>query len=200
MGKRAEKKIYYRNAILSSAKEMFEKFGFENTTIEQIAQNANIGLGTAYNYFSSKEELYISSMLNILTTSENSSFDVNAYNSSNTVEAIFDLVSHELSIIKIINKKVWQTAMPAIFASFKSDSVFFKKVLAVDLNIIDKIKSILINHKEKGFFDVDLDIEITTNTLFGTIIFQVFYYIYTDEVDFDYTLQQIKDSIQFTLR
>ncbi len=45
--------------ILESAQEYFLRYGFKKTNIEEIAKHAGIGKGTVYNYFGSKEELFI---------------------------------------------------------------------------------------------------------------------------------------------
>ncbi len=45
--------------ILDTAIELFSKKGFDNTTIDAIAQALNIGKGTVYHYFESKEDLFI---------------------------------------------------------------------------------------------------------------------------------------------
>ncbi|WDE98301.1 TetR/AcrR family transcriptional regulator [Lentisphaera profundi] len=46
-----------RELILNSASKKFKDKGFANTTISTIAKDANIGKGTIYEYFSSKEDL-----------------------------------------------------------------------------------------------------------------------------------------------
>jgi len=48
-----------REIILMSAAELFAKNGFHETNITDIAHSAGIGKGTVYEYFSSKDELYI---------------------------------------------------------------------------------------------------------------------------------------------
>jgi len=53
---REQKRKMYQDKILSAAREVFSENGFENTTIEQIAERAGIGMGTAYNYFKSNLE------------------------------------------------------------------------------------------------------------------------------------------------
>lgn len=53
--RRERKKEETRSRILSSAFKLFAENGFEATTIDQIAEAADIGKGTFYNYFSSKE-------------------------------------------------------------------------------------------------------------------------------------------------
>ncbi len=49
-----------RREILEAAKEVFWERGFQNATIEKIAQRAELAVGTLYCYFQSKEEMYVS--------------------------------------------------------------------------------------------------------------------------------------------
>ena len=48
-----------REIILMSAADLFAKNGFHETNITDIAHSAEIGKGTVYEYFSSKDDLYI---------------------------------------------------------------------------------------------------------------------------------------------
>jgi len=47
------------NIILESAERLFIANGYENTTMEQIANESEFSKGTLYNYFQSKDELYL---------------------------------------------------------------------------------------------------------------------------------------------
>ena len=53
------KKSDKRNRIIYAALIVFSKDGFQNAKIEDIAKAADIGKGTLYEYFSSKEELFL---------------------------------------------------------------------------------------------------------------------------------------------
>lgn len=46
-----------RQAILSAALQLFQKLGYEQTTMRLIAREAGVSLGNAYHYFQSKEDL-----------------------------------------------------------------------------------------------------------------------------------------------
>ncbi len=48
-----------RELILTSAQKLFEKKGYELTTVDEIAAEAELGKGTIYSYFKSKDEIYI---------------------------------------------------------------------------------------------------------------------------------------------
>lgn len=47
-----------REEILAAARQVFAERGFRGTTIADIAEAANIALGTIYNYFPSKEDVF----------------------------------------------------------------------------------------------------------------------------------------------
>ncbi|MFQ5401091.1 MAG: TetR/AcrR family transcriptional regulator [Anaerolineae bacterium] len=49
-----------RRLILDSAKAVFAERGFQNATVEEIANQAELAVGTLYRYFQSKEEMYVS--------------------------------------------------------------------------------------------------------------------------------------------
>ncbi|NMA68607.1 MAG: TetR/AcrR family transcriptional regulator [Desulfitobacterium sp.] len=53
-----KKKETYEN-LLKSAMELFRRQGYEQTTVEQITQLADVGKGTFYNYFPTKEAVIL---------------------------------------------------------------------------------------------------------------------------------------------
>ena len=54
---REEMKDENRNNLLNSAYDLFIKNGIENTSIQDIANNAGLGKGTFYTYFKDKYEV-----------------------------------------------------------------------------------------------------------------------------------------------
>ena len=62
---RKQKKFQARQKILLAAANQFELHGFANTSIAGIMQEANLGVGTFYNYFGSKEEVLMTLAKNL---------------------------------------------------------------------------------------------------------------------------------------
>lgn len=58
------KKSDKRNRIINAALTVFSKDGYQNSKMENIARAADIGKGTLYEYFSSKEELFLEAFTN----------------------------------------------------------------------------------------------------------------------------------------
>jgi AcrR family transcriptional regulator len=57
VGLRELNKIEKRQSIRQAARELFSKYGYEETTLRQIAQRAHVGLGTLFNYAQDKRDL-----------------------------------------------------------------------------------------------------------------------------------------------
>jgi len=53
---RCDKKAKIRQAIIQAAADLFEKQGFENTSVDEIAAEAEISRSTFYRYFATKEQ------------------------------------------------------------------------------------------------------------------------------------------------
>lgn len=60
MGRRERKKLQSRRTILEAAISEFSKKGYKETSVADIMGTADLGIGTFYNYFSSKEDLLFS--------------------------------------------------------------------------------------------------------------------------------------------
>lgn len=65
VGLRERKKADTRMRILESAVELFSKRGIEAVTVEEIAEAADIGKGTVYNYFGAKEDIVVAFLVEL---------------------------------------------------------------------------------------------------------------------------------------
>jgi len=58
VGRKERERQQHRLEILEAAERVFERNGYLGTTVEDIAREAEFAVGTLYNFFGSKEELY----------------------------------------------------------------------------------------------------------------------------------------------
>jgi AcrR family transcriptional regulator len=65
LSRRQRKRDSTRQVIFETAIRMFSEKGFDAPTIDQIAAAADIGKGTFYNYFDSKEEILVAFMVEV---------------------------------------------------------------------------------------------------------------------------------------
>src|SRR5438034_6717668 len=57
--RRARKKAAVRARIVTAGIELFSRYGIADVTVEQIADAADVGKGTIYNYFQTKEDIVV---------------------------------------------------------------------------------------------------------------------------------------------
>ena len=65
ISRRERKKLAARDRILSTAIDLFSRQGFDAVTIDQIAAEADVGKGTIYNYFATKEDIVVAFMADL---------------------------------------------------------------------------------------------------------------------------------------
>lgn len=58
MTRREREREGHRQEILKVAEEVFSAYGFEGTTIEMVARQAEFSVGSIYNFFKGKEDLF----------------------------------------------------------------------------------------------------------------------------------------------
>jgi AcrR family transcriptional regulator len=63
-GRREHKKTQTRRALQDAARELFARDGFEHTTVQQIADAADVSERTFFRYFDAKEDLLLPELVN----------------------------------------------------------------------------------------------------------------------------------------
>ncbi|MGE5683107.1 MAG: TetR/AcrR family transcriptional regulator [Bacillota bacterium] len=58
LSRKEREKLIRKHDIQRAAAKLFSEKGFSNTTLEDIAVSSEFGIGTIYNYFQSKEEIF----------------------------------------------------------------------------------------------------------------------------------------------
>src|ERR1700680_4948390 len=60
--RRERKKTVIRERIIAEVVDLFSRHGIADVTVDQIAEAADIGKGTIYNYFQTKEDIVVAFM------------------------------------------------------------------------------------------------------------------------------------------
>jgi len=80
LSRRERKKLETYSKLYKCAMDLFQKQGFEATSVEQITQLADVGKGTFYNYFPSKEaviqEYYRRKYQELITSGREASYSL----------------------------------------------------------------------------------------------------------------------------
>lgn len=101
--------------IFSAGRELFYSKGFKNTNVSDIAKLAGIGVGTFYNYYSSKEELFLEVFLK-----ENEDLKKHLYESVDLNDDPIDFVT------KLVTKNIAEMNSNLILKEWYNRELFSK--------------------------------------------------------------------------
>jgi AcrR family transcriptional regulator len=62
LSRKERERLAHRREIIQAARIVFAEKGFEKATLEEIAERAEFGKGTLYNYFDNKDSLFAAAM------------------------------------------------------------------------------------------------------------------------------------------
>jgi len=103
VGLKDKKKIKRRKRILTAATKLFQNMGYADTTMGDIATNADVGVGTIYNYFSSKNEILLSIVTDICIEKKP---DEILYE-NDPVQTIVSYLNGYLDQFSVFDKEIW---------------------------------------------------------------------------------------------
>ncbi len=175
MGKNIENKLEKENKLLSTAFKLFTQKGVDNTSIQDIADNAGVGKGTFYLYFKDKYDIrdkviadYSQKLFSKALAALDKSY---IQNFEDQIVFIINYIIDELTKNKIVLKLVSKNLSLGLFNSTISkisniendnESIYDKFVKKLDENNI-KLKNPKVT--------LSTIIELVSSTAFNSIMY-----------------------------
>ncbi|CDQ40348.1 MULTISPECIES: TetR/AcrR family transcriptional regulator [Virgibacillus] len=163
---RLDGKLKRKNNIIQAAEKVFAAKGFENTTMQDIADEENIGIATVFRYFPKKEKLIVAVAITVV---EKYIPVFESFASMNgtcieKLEAMFDFFTSEIQYEKLEN-----TQLLEVFKSYASlQSEPLEDIKAYNTSQA-KISSILAAIIEEGKQDGSIRTDISVHDVLTTI-------------------------------
>ncbi len=149
-GLRKRKKSEVRRQILEVAGEMFRTRGYERTTINQIARKADIGTGTLYNYFSSKDELFLHLFFCPPDDLETRLSAIKKDTGLGVADAVIEVCNAYLDAASLEELEAYRELCREVFAVCMKDLDKHKEFIEMDFRFIEQLSSLLEFFKKKG--------------------------------------------------
>lgn len=155
-GLRARKKARTQDAIIQSATALFNQKGFHDTTVEEIAELAEVGVGTVYNYFGSKRGLLIA--LGARATEEllESGAGVVESPGDDPEESVAELLGTYLDFAVRFDRQLVRELMAS---AFMDPDQLGMELARQDYMLIGQVSELLKKLQDAGKIDTDLPVE-----------------------------------------
>ncbi len=109
--------------ILDAAKDAFMKKGFQNTSMEEIANQAEIGKGTIYIYFKNKNDLYTAILLSGLESFRKRLKDLENGLDSGVLNSTADII---MAFLKLNEKTYNENPDSILYQSYQLNQLLLK--------------------------------------------------------------------------
>lgn len=172
LSRKERERIYKQKEILKASLKLFAEKGYENTTIDHIAEAAEYGKGTIYNYFQSKEEIYQSIIEDIFTEYYKAVEVIN--NKSKTLKDFFTSLTKELFEFCINNKYTFLLLVQARAQSSSSNVIMNSDIIKSKHDLITGI----VNSRIRSAVDNREIRSLDPQALFTLYRSMIFPYIY----------------------
>ena len=146
------KKIENRQKILDAATIQFKTCGFLNTSVVDIMNNSNLGVGTFYNYFNSKEEVLMIIVRKLFMQVEDR---VTAQKNSSSLE-LLEFCAMETARLIDENRFILPLLASAVKLSDKPEQL--PKNLSPDFKKI--FEEIILRGQERGEIRNDISVDL----------------------------------------
>ncbi|MCD6571002.1 MAG: TetR/AcrR family transcriptional regulator [Deltaproteobacteria bacterium] len=183
---REKKKERTRQQILEAAWRLFNKQGFAKTTVDQIAEQAEVGTGTVYNYFPSKEHVLAARFTEIGRDAIETFLRLDRpTKASDAISLLFDTLFPTLMADQNLLREVWSVfLLPRGKAHVGLDHGAATQLEDLDWQVIGIIASILEEARERGQLKGDFDANLAAMTIYSVFIFSLIGYLIDIYQDF----------------
>jgi AcrR family transcriptional regulator len=138
-GLRDRKKESSRERILAAALSAFGEMGFEAASMSAIAERAELGVGTLYNYFPSKGDLLLGLIASRAGGIESEMDEVLAGRGASAEAKALGLARAYLRSLSSLNKRIWReflafalSSRPELFGDVRTvDDPFVARLAAL---------------------------------------------------------------------
>lgn len=197
MGLRERKKLELEEKIRSASRDVFLQQGYTQATVEQIAEKAGIGVGSIYNYFPSKADIFLAIMARELKLGDDDEQQLESDLERDVTESILELLGPLFRTTKLLGRRVWRELMAAAFSTAKASSFLAKGMMKLDYRLIGRIEAYLAQRKERGAFAEGFDAHQAAMAVYSCAMAQFMIYVYQEEVDFEAFTAGVRAQIRF---
>ncbi len=186
MGLREIKKERARRAILKEAREMFFSKGFDGTTIESIAEEAEVAVGTVYNYFESKSAIILAITADDTSEALNENFHISE--TCTVIEIVKQYADTFMKSLSMYPKRLVRELMRETW----SNKPISNNLIKQGQTLMTGLKSLLRELIDSRRLKSGTDIEHTSMVIYGIVSTALMWYA----ADENRTSEQLMESLE----
>jgi AcrR family transcriptional regulator len=199
MNRRERKKQQISNDIISNAKILFQKESYNGTTLEDIAVAADIGIGTIYNYYHSKADLFLSIVTDELKANLGKTRLKALDAKENIVDQTIELIINLAQPLQVTKKEMWKELIAVAIGQPDTDNRHLNSLIEYDSQFVIKLNEFFDELKNKGALSGVFPSETAATVIFYNALTSYLFYLYNPEKNLEELKESISEQVQFIL-
>ena len=188
-------KDYIRQNIQEAARELFLERGYPDVSMREIANRAQVGLSNIYNYFKSKDELFVGVMQPVIKAF-NYILEAQPLDRVPEAKTISGFRNTTVNVYINLIKNYQQEINVLLFQARGSSLQNFKEVFTKKST--EKIREILNERKENGEMD-SIEVSDFTLHLHAVWLFTIFEEFVKSDVSYEELEEKIDEYVKYEL-
>jgi TetR/AcrR family fatty acid metabolism transcriptional regulator len=195
-----QKSVAIRQSILEAATKVFARTGFYKAKALEIANKANIAVGTIYNYFKNKDDILIS-IFNERIGELNRTLISALEGVDDPDQKLAIILSSSISAMK--NDREFAEV---VTIELRQSSKFFSSTaISSVLEFLEIITNVICDGQKRGIYRSDVDARVVSLTLLGSLENLLQFWVLCDrlpEIKYKYniSLEEGKEAVERLLR
>ncbi|MGB9382082.1 TetR/AcrR family transcriptional regulator [Candidatus Binatus sp.] len=195
-GRRERQKQDRERRILAAARRLFDRKGYDATSMENVAARAGLAVGTLYNYFPSKEELLFAISRADTEPLLRIGKAILADPPDDPAEAIGALTEVMVQGITAGERRLWRELF---VASIAAPDTLGARLFALDLRLIAQLTTMIERLKARGAIDASVDASRAAGLFYGICLTWSIAFATRDDLTIETMRAEISESVRITV-
>lgn len=196
---RERKKAQTQTRILQSAKRLFINKGYVKTTMKDIAEEGEVGVGTLYNYYPSKsgllKEIFHTNMPDLSSQIEKIQKD----DFLNLQEKLYEMISKSMTIFHQFPRSFYRELLLVSSNESERNTTITDKMLDIDKQFMTLVADMLEKEKKNGNLPESYSVHRLIKLIYSILVSQMMMYLFSEHISESETLTEIMDQVYFLL-
>jgi len=195
---RKKQKQKREEAIIEAAKELIGEKGYRNTSIEEIAEKAEVGPATVYNYFNSKSGLFLSIFNKEVETLLKNGGKIISNPPVEAEETVYKLA--ETYFGDFMGRYSRQLMREIFVATLVEQLSVRKEIIGLDYALMAQLVELLKMIKSRGQIGPDIEAEDAAFVIYSLIMTDLMVFFVDDDMTMQDCLQAMKHHISLSFK
>lgn len=167
-GLRAKQKADKARRILEAATRLFREQGYDSARIEDIAELAEVSVGTLYNYYQNKGDILVATVAMEVTEVLETGAAIVADPPGDVTEALRRLVEHYYDhSLYYLSKEMWRTAMAT--SIHQPETPLSKRYTELDGQLSAQVVQLIETLQRRGLVRAGVDARAIGEVFFNNL-------------------------------